>query len=165
MKDVTNAILDNYSLNNIFRIILETMFRGLKPSGIERALLFIKDTKLPIMDLRLALGDSTDRLRTWFKVPLDNASDLFNVAIGHQRALFITDTTDDRIQQILPEWYSEHVPWPALVILLPIVARKKPIGLIYLEGDPEHSESVTASHLNYLRVLLNQAILALKQNQ
>ena len=84
MKDVTNAILDNYSLNDIFRIVIETMFRGMKASGIEKTLLFIKDTKQPVMNLRLSLGDSMEKLSTWFPVPTDNNGDIFNVAIAKQ---------------------------------------------------------------------------------
>lgn len=70
MKDVTNAILDNYSLNDVFRIVIETMFRGMKSSGIKKTLLFIKDAKQPAMNLRLTLGDSMEKLRTWFTIQL-----------------------------------------------------------------------------------------------
>ncbi len=165
MKDVTNAILDNYSLNDIFRIVIETMFRGMKFSGIEKVLLFIKDTKQPVMNLRLSLGDSLERLCAWFTIPTDNSGDIFNVALERQRALFIGDTGREDVQHLIPQWFRERMDDPLLLILLPIVVKGRPIGLVYLEGDPAYAESVSAAHLNYLRALHNQIMLALRQNQ
>jgi HD-like signal output (HDOD) protein len=165
MKDVTNAILDNYSLNDIFRIVIETMFRGMKSSGIEKTLLFIKDKKQPAMNLRLTLGDSMEKLRTWFTIPTDNTGDLFNIALARQRALFISNTSKEDVQHLIPEWFSTRINQPALLILLPIVVKGRPIGLVYLEGDPEYAESISSAHLNYLQVLHNQIMLAIKQNQ
>ena len=165
MKDVTNAILDNYSLNDIFRIVIETMFRGMKFSGIEKTLLFIKDTKQPVMNLRLSLGDSMEKLSAWFNIPTDNNGDIFNVAIERQRALFIGDTSREDVQRIIPQWFRERMQQPLLLILLPIVVKGRTIGLVYLEGDPQYADSISSAHLNYLRALHNQIMLAIKQNK
>ncbi len=165
MKDVTNAILDNYSINDIFRIVIETMFRGMKFSGIEKVLLFIKDTKQPFMNLRLCLGDSIERVRPWFTIPTDNKGDFFNIAMERQRPLFISDTGREDVQLLIPQWYRARMDHPLLLILLPIVIKGRPIGLVYLEGDPQYAETISSAHLNYLRVLHNQIMLAIKQNQ
>ena len=167
MKDITNAILDNYSHNDIFRIVIETMFRSMKFSGLEKTLLFIKDTKQPVMNLRLTFGDSMEALRTWFKIPVGNDGDIdiFNLAIEKQRALFIGDTSREDVKRLIPQWFYERLPRPLLLILLPIVVKGRPIGLVYLEGDPEYADSVSAAHLNYLRALHNQIMLAIRQNQ
>jgi hypothetical protein len=164
MKDITNAILDNYSLNDIFRIVIETMFRGMKFSGIEKTLLFIKDTKQPVMNLRLSLGDSMEGLSSWFTIPTDNSGDIFNVAIERQRALFIGDTSKEDVQPLIPQWFRERMHHPLLLILLPIMVKGRPIGLVYLEGDPQYADSISSTHLNYLRALHNQIMLAIKQN-
>jgi eukaryotic-like serine/threonine-protein kinase len=164
MKDITNAILDNYSLNDIFRIVIETMFRGMKFSGIEKTLLFIKDTKQPVMNLRLSLGDSMESLSSWFTIPTDNSGDIFNIAIERQRALFIGDTSKEDVQPLIPQWFRERMHHPLLLILLPIMVKGRPIGLVYLEGDPQYADSISSTHLNYLRALHNQIMLAIKQN-
>jgi len=54
---------------------------------------------------------------------------------------------------------------PLLLILLPIVVKGRTIGLVYLEGDPQYADSISSAHLNYLRALHNQIMLAIKQNK
>lgn len=97
--------------------------------------------------------------------PTDNTGDLFNIALARQRALFISNTSKEDVQRLIPEWLSTRINQPALLILLPIVVKERPIGLVYLEGDPEYAESISSAHLNYLQVLRNQIMLAIKQNR
>jgi hypothetical protein len=48
--------MSNFSLNDIIRIVLETMYRGMQLSGLSNVLFFIKDTRLPVMSIRFGFG-------------------------------------------------------------------------------------------------------------
>jgi hypothetical protein len=55
------------------------------------------------------------------------------------------------------------VPVPGYIILFPVTVNKKNIGLICIEGAREGFPKSTKSHLNYLRMLRDQTVVATKQ--
>ena len=62
IQDVNNSIMNRVTLNDIIRIVLETIYRGMRLLGRCRALFFIKNTQLPSMDIRFGLGIDVDKL-------------------------------------------------------------------------------------------------------
>ncbi len=56
IQDINSGILSNFSLNDIIRIVLETMYRGMQLSERARALFLIKDTKFPTMSIKFGFG-------------------------------------------------------------------------------------------------------------
>lgn len=162
IQDINNSILGNFSLNDIVRIVLETMYRGMQLSGLSKVLFCIKDTRQPLLTLRLGFGSDVNELKEWFKIPL-GAHDLFNMSVTNPSDFVIKDISSPDIKAILPDWYRDRISPDIFVILLPIVINKKVIGLFYVEGPKEQFKTVTRSHLNYLKILRDQTVMAIKQ--
>jgi len=164
MRDIARALLDDYQLDDIFTIIMETVYRGLRQAGISRTLLLIRNTKKPIMDVRLALGDSTAALRKWFVVPVDREEeDFFNIALHRGKDLLIKDTGAKATRRIIPGWLADSLKAPAFLMVLPIAVKERSIGMIYVEGRREALAAIEPSHLHYLKVLHDQAVLAIRK--
>jgi HD-like signal output (HDOD) protein len=163
LQDVTSAIGDNFELQDIFRIIAETIYRGLQPGGATKVVLLIRNTRLPSLDVRLAMGESASRLREWFKVSITkDQTDVFNVALQQQKDILIRNSASDGAQKLLPHWLARNLAAPAFLMLLPIVVKEKAIGIVYVEGKAEEFEKILPSHLNYVKILHSQAILAIR---
>lgn len=166
LREVSDAFLEECPLDDILTIILETMYRGLKPFGLSKTLLVIRDTRLPVMDVRLALGDSLVHLKSWFSIPLRaNGSDVFNAALSEQKNLFISDSRPGagETQPQIPKWLQEHIDGPVAIGVLPLYIKKISIGMIYLEGERDFFKKVPQNYLNYLKILHQQAVLAIRQ--
>ncbi|MCE5311585.1 MAG: HDOD domain-containing protein [Nitrospiraceae bacterium] len=163
IQDMNSAILSGFSLNDMFKILLETMYRGMQLSGHSRTLFFIKDANSSLMSIRYGFGGMVDEAREWFRIPVGSFDDIFNTAISKQTDFVIKDILAVDIKSMLPQWYMQHIDFPIFVIVLPIVVNKKPLGLFYLEGEKDSFSKLTASQLNYLKIMRDQAVLAIKQ--
>jgi eukaryotic-like serine/threonine-protein kinase len=164
LHEVGDAFLEDCPLDDILTIIIETVFRGLKPFGLLRTLLLIRDTHRPVMEVRLALGDSLGHLKSWFAIPVATGSlDLFNTALSEQKNVFVNDTGAENGRQLIPDWLSAHVDGPVAIGVLPLYIKKITIGIIYLEGRQNLFKNLPQNYLNYLKLLHQQAVLALRQ--
>jgi HD-like signal output (HDOD) protein len=165
IQDVNNSILSGYSLNDIIRVVLETIYRGMQLSGLSNVLFFIKNTKLPVMNVRLGFGNSIEELKQWFNISFGDSTDLFNVAIMKQKDIVVKDIEVPEIRKILPEWYRSKVSSSIFIILLPITINGKPIGMFYVEGEKANFQKITGGQLNYLKILRDQTVMSIKQKQ
>ena len=165
IQDINNSILSNCSLNDIIRIVLETIYRGMQLSGLSNVLFFIKDTKLPVMMIRFGFGNGIEELKKWFKITLENTNDVFYMAAVKQNDLVIKDVDAPEVRSLLPDWYKGKVPQGIFVVLLPIVINGKPIGMFYVEGEKMNFGKISGGHLNYLKILRDQTVMAVKQKQ
>lgn len=64
-------------MNDIIRIVLETMYRGMQLSGLSNVLFFIQDTKLPVMSIRFGFGGSIEKIKKWFKISFESPDNIF----------------------------------------------------------------------------------------
>jgi HD-like signal output (HDOD) protein len=165
IQDINSSILSNFSLNDIIRIVLETMYRGMQLSGESKALFLIKDTKLPVMNTRFGFGSGIEELKKWFNITLDDSGDIFNRAIVKQNDLVIKDIEPPDVKKLLPKWFKSKVFAKIFIVLLPIIINNKPIGMFYVEGDREGFQKISAGHLNYLKILRDQTVVAIRQKQ
>ena len=162
MQDVTQTILEQYEVNDVLIMILETIYRGLKGSGLTRTVLFVRDPSFPVMNARLAFGDSLKELKTWFTIPVVKRNDLFNLALRQEKLLLIKDTEKYGENGFFPSWYAERIKEPLFLILIPVMVNGRAICLIHIEGKRD-AFSVSEAHFNYLRILQNQAVVAIRQ--
>ena len=121
IQDINSAIMSNFSLNDIIRIVLETMYRGMQLSGEAKALFLIKDTKLPIMNIRFGFGNGIEELKKWFNVKLGDSNEIFNIAIMKQKDLVVENIEPPQIRKLLPEWFKAGVSGNIFFVLLPII--------------------------------------------
>ncbi|TAN42629.1 MAG: HDOD domain-containing protein [Nitrospirae bacterium] len=162
IQDINHSIVSSFSLNDVVRIAIETIYRGM---GASCVLFMVKDTKLPVMSIRFGFGNDIEGLKSWFKVEVGNKTDIFNIAINKQADYVVKDIGAPEIMRMLPEWYKGKVSQSAFIIILPIIINAKPLGIFYIEGDKNNFKNVTKGMLNYLKILRDQTVLAVKQKQ
>lgn len=163
LHEVGDAFLEECPLDDILTIILETIYRGLKPFGLSRTLLLIRNTQRPFMEVRMALGDNLIHLKSWFSIPVKPGSaDVFNVALSEQKNIYVNDTGAEEAYQQMPQWLSAHIDHPVAIGVMPLYIKKISIGMIYVEGEQNLFDKVPQNDLNYLRLLHQQAVLALR---
>ncbi|KAF0179168.1 MAG: serine/threonine protein kinase [Nitrospirae bacterium] len=165
VQEMNNSLLQNHPLNDIIRIALETMYRGLSFFGKAKTLFFIKDTRQPIMAVRFGFGSDIEQTMRWFRIPLSEQENFFNLAVAKQTDLVIKDIEAPDIRQLVPEWYRAGAGLGLYVIVLPIIVNAKPIGLFYAEGARDSLKTITGGQLKYLTILRDTTVLAIKQRQ
>jgi len=159
IQDISNTLVDGYKLNDILRIILETMYRAM---GFKRVVLCIRDAKAGTMQGRFGFGPEANEFARAFRFPLSFAPDIFHAATSKGADILISDINDPKIAQRIPEWYRKAVPALSFV-LFPLNIKGNPVALIYADCDEANGISIPEKELSLLRTLRNQAVLAIKQ--
>jgi serine/threonine protein kinase len=164
IQDITNSMVsDGFRLNEVLRMILETMYRALR---FRRVVFCLRDPKTHTLTGRFGLGDGADETSAVFKVPL-------RIAPGETPALFtavclkgvdtvIADATAANMAARLPAWYRERVNAPAF-LLLPLVTKNAPFALIYADKAERGGVALDEKELSLVRTLRNQAVMAFRQ--
>ncbi len=158
IQEVTNTLLEEYRLNDVLTMLLETMYRGFR---FQRVILCFRDKNHMRMGARLGFGKDIDQIMERFTFKIENNSDVFNLALQKVKDLSIEDATDERIRRGIPTWFSEIISSPAFV-LYPINVNKIPLGLIYADRETK-GPVITGNQLKLMKTLCNQAILAIRQ--
>jgi len=159
IQDISNTLIDGFQLNDILRIILETMYRAM---GFRRVVLCIRDAKAGVMQGRFGFGPDTNEVARSFRFPLSFTPDIFHVATSKGLDILISDIDDPKIAPRIPEWYRKAVPAHSFV-LFPLNIKNNPVALIYADRDEPGGIVIPEKELQLLRTLRNQAILAIKQ--
>ena len=159
-QDVTNAMVEGRSLNDILRIIIETIYTGM---GSENVVFALRDPKLGRMVGRFGLGDGIDALIREFQFSLEFVPDVFHVALQKNIDVLITDTDDPKIANRIPDWHRKAFAAGAF-FLFPIIINDKPFGLIYADVAKGNSITIEEDELKLLRTLRNQAVLAVRHS-
>jgi eukaryotic-like serine/threonine-protein kinase len=161
IQDITNSLVGDFELNDILRMILETMYRGI---GFTRVLLCVRDAGSNSLKARFGLGADVDQvIRRGFHVPLAATRDVFYAAISSGADVHIENVDAESIREHIPDWYRKLVPSVQSIALFPVMVHKKPVALFY--GDSDHAGRLAfdAFELNLLKTLRNQAVLAIRQ--
>ena len=156
-------MVGSFGLNDVIRIALETIYRGLKTSQVVRVLFFVRDVKRPLMEIRLGFGNNINETKKWFIIPLDESQNVFHLAISKDSDLIIKDTDSPDIRRYVPAWYRSNASVGGYLLIFPVTINKKNIGLICIEGDKNGLDNIERTHLNYLRMLRDQIVIATKQ--
>ncbi len=161
IQDITNTLVGTYELNDLLRMILETMYRGM---GFTRVLLCVRDPAHNALRGRFGFGQEIDQLiKRGFNVSLAPTRDAFYAAISQGADIFIENIDGEKIREHIPGWYRKLVSARSLV-LFPVMINKKPVGLFYADCDATRHLQLGSAELNLLKTLRNQAVLAIKQH-
>jgi serine/threonine protein kinase len=159
IQDVSNALLDDFKLNDVLHMILETMYRAL---GCRQVLLCLKNTTGDVLQGRLGLGEhATDTVRQ-FKVVLGEPGNLFAATCAKGMDTLIRDAHADNVARNLPQWYRQSVQARSF-ILLPMQLKGAPMGLIYADQTHPDGLALNEKGLALLKTLRNQAVMAFRQ--
>ena len=163
IQDITNTMVEDFKLNEVLRMILETMLRAL---AFRRIIFCLRDPKTEMLTGRFGLGDGAELLSPKFKVPLKPAAgvpvDLFAAVCTKGADTLIADATVTQIAGRLPAWYRQAVNAPAF-LLLPLMMKGAPFALIYADKAQPGAIELGEKELSLLRTLRNQAVMAFKQ--
>jgi HD-like signal output (HDOD) protein len=161
IQDITNSLVGDFQLNDVLRMILETMYRGI---GFTRVLLCVRDPAGMCLKGRFGFGPDVDRiLKRGFQVPLAATRDAFHAAISSGADVHIENVNAERIRGHIPEWYRSLVPAAQSIALFPVMLNKKPVALFYGDSDDAARLKFEPGELNLLKTLRNQAVLAIRQ--
>jgi serine/threonine protein kinase len=162
IQDITNSMVDeNFKLNEVLRMVLETMFRAL---GFRRVVFCLRDPRADALTGRFGLGEGVDALAKQFKVPLKlgQGADLFAAVCAKGMDTLIADTAANNIHARLPSWYRQGVNAPAF-LLLPLTMKGASFALIYADKSQAGALNLGEKELSLLRTLRNQAVMAFRQ--
>lgn len=161
VQDITNTLVGAYSLNDLLRMTLETMYRGI---GFERVLFCTRDLKRPQMVARFGFGTDIQKVIANFRFDTQATGDVFQLALARNADILIEDIDADAIQSRIPSWYRAAVPAKTFIVF-PVVLDKRAIGLFYGDRSSAGLLKIPPGQLNLLKTLRNQAILAIRQKQ
>jgi len=160
IQDITDAMVESTDLGAILRMILETMYRALQ---LRRVVFCLRDAKSGQLVARFALGEDQPAWMPGFKVPLkaNGQPDLFSAVCLKGVDTLIADTTAANIATRLPAWYAGPLRAGSF-LLLPLVVKNAPVGLIYADRAEPGSIQLEERELKLLRTLRNQALMAFR---
>ncbi len=164
IQDITNhMVADNFKLNEVLRMILETMFRALQ---FRRIVFCLRDPKTETLTGRFGLGEGVETASPAFRVALrlqaGAPADLFTAVCLKGADTLISDATSGNIAGRLPAWYREKINAPAF-LLLPLMMKNAPFALIYADKAKAGAIELGEKELSLLRTLRNQAVMAFRQ--
>ncbi|MGL6111688.1 MAG: HDOD domain-containing protein, partial [Rubrivivax sp.] len=164
MQDISQAMVDSdFDLNQVLRMVLETMYRAL---GFQRVVFCLLEPKSEMLTGRFGLGGDSAELARHFRVALRAGAaadtDLFAAICRKGADTLIHDARSPSIGNRLPAWYRQHVAAGAFV-LLPMVLKGAPFALIYADTAEPGQIQIDEKELSLLRTLRNQAIMAFRQ--
>jgi len=158
IQEISNALLEEYDLNQILMTILETIYRGF---GFAHVLFLVLDKNREAVHVRFGFGAEIEEIRRGMRISLRNKPDIFTLAITKRQDIIVFDVDDKAYAGLIPNWFRVLIPARS-VVLYPIFVNNNPIGLIY--ADHNRSGMLdTNNPLTLLKTLRNQAIMAIRQ--
>ncbi len=161
VQDITNTLVTSFKLNDLLRMILETMYRSM---GFEHVLIATRDPKKNQIVGRFGFGNDIGEIIPRFQIGLDKAVDVFQVAMERNADIFIEDINVESIKSRIPTWYRSALTSQTFIIF-PLVLEKRTIGLLYADKGKAGELKIAGKELNLLKTLRNQALLAIRQKQ
>ena len=158
IQDITNTLTADYTINQVFQMILETIYRGFSNC---RVLLCLKDKNGQAMHARFGYGEDIDAVIEKFTIPLAYHADVFHIAFKTNQDIRIDDTHAENIKKRIPDWYHQHIAAKSFAVF-PVSIKHSPVALIYMDSAMGKAISITDTQLGLLKTLRNQAILAIK---
>lgn len=160
IQDISNTLVEEFRLNDVLRIILETMYRAM---GFRRVLLCVRDARSDSMCGRFGFGPEVGELTKQLRFSLAAQPDnVFNVATARGVDVLISDVDDPGIAARIPAWYRKSVSARTFV-LFPLMIKGRAVAMIYADKDRPGELRIAEQELAMLRTLRNQAVLAIKQ--
>jgi serine/threonine protein kinase len=164
VQDITQHMVgESFKLNEVLRMILETMFRAL---GFRRIVFCLRDARTNTLTGRFGLGEGAAEVAKSIQVTLavkpGTLPDLFAAVCAKGADTLIADATVPTIATRLPAWFRERVGAPSF-LLLPLMLKGAPFALIYADQAKPGGIELGEKELALLRTLRNQGVMAFRQ--
>jgi serine/threonine protein kinase len=164
IQDVTHTLAqESFRLNEVLRMILETMYRAL---GFRCVVFALKDPKTGVITGRFGLGEGAQALAAQFAVPLQSGpgkpQDLLAAVCQKGVDTLIADAAAANVAARLPAWLQRQQQAKTF-LLLPMMMKGATFALIYADRAQPGSIAAGEKELSLLRTLRNQALMAFRQ--
>ncbi|HJV62131.1 MAG TPA: HDOD domain-containing protein [Albitalea sp.] len=159
IQDITNSMVEDFRLNEVLRMILETMYRAL---GFRRIVFCLRDPRTDTLTGRFGLGEGVEKASASLRIALKTPSDLFAAVCLKGADTLISDATVPNIASRLPAWYRQSIDAPAFLVL-PLMLKGAPFAMIYADKTQPGAIELGEKELSLLRTLRNQAVMAFRQ--
>jgi len=160
ITDLTNALLDNTPVNQIFTMVLESFYRGM---GFSRVMLLIRDPKRGVLQARFGFGAQVDELMPKFSFHCGPGDDVFNESVRKGKDFVILDVDQGQYRDKIPHWCRELAS-PRSILLFPLTVNRSCFGLIYADKIGEQL-LFNVQELKLLNTLIKQALLVFQQRR
>ena len=160
IQDVSNALVSDFKLNDVLRIILETIYRA---KGFKRVILCIRDGRSNAMQGRFGFGPDALEIAKSFRFSLVFTPDIFHAALANGVDILISDTNDPKIAARIPGWFRKAVAAETFLVF-PLCVKGSGLAMIYADRAQAGEIVISEKELSLLRTLRNQALLAIKQS-
>lgn len=158
VQEISDLIASrHFNVNSLLMLVLETLYRGM---GFRFVTICVRDVRNAQFRARNSVGANQLEIQRGFVFPDDCASDLFSMALSRSVDLVISDATAPKIRNALPEWHKRLLPDTKSLMILPLMLRDKPVGLIYADRAEVASEAITASEMKLIRALKANVLVA-----
>ena len=163
VQDVTEMMASGRcKVNDLILLALETLYRSM---GFRFAVMCVRDMKNNEYRARIGLGENNMSRQSRFVFPATVSEyakpDLFHLAIENDADLFISDSVDTKIIELLPAWHKVLLPDARSFIVIPLVVQKKPFGLFYADRVQPAPEGVPQDETALIKTLKGQVLAAL----
>lgn len=164
IQDITNVMVENFKLNEVLRMILESIYRAL---GFRRVIFCLRDPRSETLTGRFGLGSEVESVVPAFRIALRTSpgaqANLFEAVCQRGADTLISDAGAANIAERLPPWYKGPVSAQSF-LLLPMALKGQPFALIYADKALPGEIDLGEKELSLLRTLRNQAVMAFKQS-
>jgi len=160
ITEITNSMLENYNLNDLLTMVLETIYRGL---GFNRVLFCVHDIKRNTLIGRFGFGKDINEVIPNFICHLNEADNIFSRAVKEGREHIVLDANLREYKHMIPDWLRK-LTLPYCTVVYPILLNKRCLGIIYADTD-DATTMISSDTLKFFKTLRNQAALAIQQAQ
>jgi hypothetical protein len=155
LQQLGQALSDrSLRLNEMLNLVLEAMHRALE---LRSVVLCLRDTRDGSIAGRFGLGASPPAA---FRIAPTASGDLFAAVLAKGADLHIADAS--AVAGKLPGWYRQRVNAGSF-LLLPLMMKGAPIGLIYLDKAAPKSLRLADGELGLLRALRDRLLVAFQR--
>jgi len=163
IQDITNTLAEeSFRLNEVLRMVLETMFRAL---AFRRIVLCLRDARGQTLTGRFGLGEQVEAFARQFSIavalPARGSPDLFAAVCQKGADMLIADAGAANVAARLPAWFRPQASGLSF-LLLPLTMKRAPFGLIYADRRLGAGLAIGERELSLLRTLRNQAVMAFR---
>jgi len=162
LEEVRAAVAGNsMRLSDVLPKVLNSMYEAM---DFRRVVLCLREPGHNRLIGRVGLGQGATEVREAFRIQPDMraAADLFAFLCAKGADLMVADSKT--VAARLPVWYRQGVNAPTF-LLLPLMLKGQPIGLIYADKAVAGSIVLGEGELGLLRALRDQAVLAFAKGQ
>ncbi|HEX5637272.1 MAG TPA: HDOD domain-containing protein, partial [Gammaproteobacteria bacterium] len=158
IQEITDAIVEGASINDVLLMVMETIYRNY---NFQRVMFCLINKSRTSLNARFGFGKDIELLVERLSIPLGGDRDIFNITLKQCRDMIIEDVNSKACQDYLPKWYRDDYAHNSMLIY-PIVVKNVPMGLLYMDSITPVSLA-DDKHYSLIKTLRNQIVLSIRQ--